>query len=237
MSWLSTMYLGCFAFGLIFTVATFLLGGVGHIGHLGHAGHSGGTHSPTGHASSHSATSHSAANSAASHDHTNSPSHLHSFQILNYLNLSALVVFVTWFGAAGFVSSALGFDGVFSLLPAFVLGLAGYAAVLLLLLKVLLPASSAPRSAADDNLDGMVARVSSPIFGQGVGEVIYLKDGVRRFAPARSHDGKTFSKDSKVVILKYEGGTAFVADLDKLLADAGAEQWVIPTPEEQRQNQ
>lgn len=234
MAWLTTFYLGCFVFGLIFTVATFLLGGVGHFGHLGHVGHSGPAHS--GHVG-HSNTSHNNASTANSQEHADMPTHSHSFQILNYLNLSALVVFVTWFGAAGFVAAAMGLDNGLSLIPAILIGIAGYAAVMLLLLKVLIPASSAPRSAADDKLDGMVARVSSPIFEQGVGEIIYLKDGVRRFAPARSLDGNAFNKDSKVVIIKYEGGTAFVADIDKLLTDAGAEQWVIPTPEEQRQNQ
>jgi hypothetical protein len=157
-------------------------------------------------------------------------------QIFNYLNLSALIVFVTWFGAAGYAVSWFGMNGVWSLLPAFVFGLVGYAAVMLFLFKVLLPSDSAPMSEVDDDLNGMVARVSSPIFGQGVGEVIYLKNGVRRAMAARSYDGKPFLKDAKVVILKYERGVVFVDDLDKLLVDAGAEKWVSSPTENQHQN-
>ena len=234
MDWLTDFYLGCFIFGLVFTVATFLLGGVGHVGmHLGH--------SPVGHGVTHTAPSHNAPQAqAASHQSNGATNHpafqngqniahapTHDFPILNYLNFSALVVFITWFGAAGYAVSWFGLTGALSLLPAFVIGVVGYMAVMLFLLKVLLPSDSAPMSPADDVLDGMVARVSSPIFEQGIGEVIYLKDGARRAAPARSMDGRPFSKDSKVVILKYEGGIAFVDDLDRLLTDAGAEKWAL----------
>ena len=224
MDWLSNIYLGCFIFGLVFTVATFLLGGLGHLGmHLGHT--------PVGHSLTHTA---SQAHTQTGLQHTSSGQTIssnsvtsHSFPIFNYLNLSALVVFVTWFGATGYAVSWFGMTGAWSLLPALVLGVLGYGLVLLFLLKVLLPSDSAPMSAADDVLDGMVARVSSPIFEQGIGEVIYLKDGARRAAPARSLDGRPFAKDSKVVILKYEGGIVFVDDLDRLLTDAGAEKWAL----------
>lgn len=242
MELLTNIYLGCFIFGLVFTVATFLLGGIGHLG--AQLGHTPTVHTTHLHVGDHSspATSPQHAGSVqngngqlvANTDQNSHVVHSHSFPIFNYLNFSALVVFITWFGAAGFVVSAMGLDGVWSLLPAIVVGVLGYLAVLLFLLKVLLPSDMAPLSAADDDLHGTVARVSSPIFERGVGEVIYLKNGARRSAPARSLDGRPFPKDSKVVILKYESGIVFVDDLDRLLADAGAEKWTISPVENQQ---
>jgi membrane protein implicated in regulation of membrane protease activity len=231
MELLSSIFLGCFIFGLVFTVASFLLGGLGHIsgadgfgaghgahvhvghGEIGHAGHGG--HVGHGAEISHEIDGH---HSASGHTHNDGGG-------LGWLNFSALIVFVTWFGGAGFVLSALGLPGLLALPLALVGGVIGYFAILLFFSKVLYPSQTPYMREQDYNLTGTVARVISSISENGTGEVVYTKSGTLRSVPARSLNGQVFSKEAQVVILRYENGVAFVEDLDKLLAEAGAEKW------------
>ncbi len=225
MDWLSSIFLGCFIFGLVFTVASFLLGGLGHLsgvdgmGHGAHVGHGAdfgyGTQAGHGHGAD-TASHDSSHNHAASHNEAGG---------LNWLNFNALIVFVTWFGGAGFVLMALGSPGWVAVPLALVGGILGYFAILLFFSKVLYASQTPFMRSQDYNLTGQVARVSSPIFEGGTGEVIFTKFGTKRSAAARSLHGIAFNKDAQVVILRYENGVAYVEDLDKLLAEAGAEKW------------
>ncbi|MEI6042897.1 MAG: hypothetical protein WCS37_00775 [Chloroflexota bacterium] len=233
MDMLNSIFLGCFIFGLVFTVASFLLGGLGHLsgsegvghggssGHVGHGGSSGhvGHGGPSGHVG-HGGELGQETNSL-SH-----PSHGHAEAGgLGWFNFSAMIVFVTWFGGAGFVLNSLGTPTWLALPLALLGGVIGYFAILLFFSKVLYASQTPLMNTQDYNLTGTVARVSSPIFEHGVGQVLYTKFGTRRSAPARSMDGRPFPKDLQVVILRYENGIAYVEDLDKMLAEAGAEKW------------
>lgn len=225
MDWLSSIFLGCFIFGLVFTVASFLLGGLGHLGGMdgagagGHIGHGDLGHGDLGHGAHGGHDLHTGSDN-------NTPGHAHNEAGgLSWLNFSALIVFVTWFGGAGFVLVSLGLPGLLAVPLALVGGVIGYFAILLFFSKVLYASQTPYMQARDYNLTGTVARVSSPIFEHGTGEIIYTKFGTVRSAPARSLNGQPFVKESQVVILRYENGVAFVEDLDKMLADAGAEKW------------
>jgi membrane protein implicated in regulation of membrane protease activity len=228
MDLLNSIFLGCFIFGLVFTVASFLLGGLGHFGgpngigqggHIGHGGEigHGGSAGHVGHGGELGQDTGSSGH-ALSHGHAEAGG-------LGWLNFSAIIVFVTWFGGAGFVMNALGAPAWVALPLALLGGIIGYFAILLFFSKVLYASQTPLMNTYDYNLTGTVARVSSPIFEHGVGEVIYTKFGTRRSAPARSMDGRPFAKETQVVILRYENGVAYVEDLDKMLSDAGAEKW------------
>src|SRR4051812_6342937 len=78
----TSFFVGCFAFGLLFTVVTFLLGGLG--GANPHGGAHGLLSSLTGpHAASHA--------------------HGHSGNGVSPFSLSTLSAFLTWFGGAGYL--------------------------------------------------------------------------------------------------------------------------------------
>ncbi len=205
MDWLTNIYLGCFIFGLIFTVASFLLGGIDQFALGGHLG-TGPVHAGHGH----------------SHSSAHTPNQKDS---LGWFNFNALVVFLTWFGGAGFILKSIQLGDVLSGSLAVLSGIIGYTLVLLFLTKVLMPSQTQPMKLEDYDLSGTVGRVSSTIFENGVGEVIFSKHGSRRAMAARSADGQPFPRDRQVVILRIEKGVALVDDLERLLSEAGAEKW------------
>src|SRR5262249_39047872 len=94
---METIFLACFIFGALFTVASVVLG-TAHVGHIhfgsGHAGHGhvGGGH--VGHA-----------DAGAGHGHAHASD---SGRSLPLLNVSSLVGAVTWFGAAGYFLTRAG---------------------------------------------------------------------------------------------------------------------------------
>ena len=216
MEWLNSVYLGCFIFGLVFTIISFLIGGLGHLGNIhlggdaghvdmGHAGHVGYVHVHAGHLH---ATGH--AGSSQSHDTESG---------LPFFNLTALIVFLTWFGGVGFILTALQFNPLLTLPLALLGGLAAYLGILLFLSKVLIASQTPVMSETDYKLNGVVGRVSSVIQPGGVGEVIFNQAGGRRFIAARSTDGKRLERDTQVVFLGEENGIALVSDLDEMLRE------------------
>lgn len=217
MEWLNSVYLGCFIFGLVFTIISFLIGGLGHLGnlhlggevghvHLGDMGHTG--HIGPGHAGHLHGTGHNDTDAAHTHDGG-----------LPFFNLTALIVFLTWFGGVGFILTALRLDALVALPLAVVGGLAAYFAILFFLSKVLFASQTPVMSETDYKLNGVIGRVSSVIQAGGVGEVIFNQAGGRRFMAARSLDGKTIDRDKQVVFLGVENGIALVGDLDEMLKE------------------
>ena len=233
MDWLTSVYLGCFIFGLIFTVASFLLGGLDHFsvgGHVDmggdanlHLSHAGGTHLPT---AAHTHTpAHIQTPTHPSGPHTDHPQPRSYKESLGWFNFSALVVFLTWVGGAGFIFKSLQVADWFTVVLALLSGIAGYLAVMLFLSKVLVSSQTPEMRLEDYDLTGTVGKISSTIFENGTGEVIFSKHGTRRSVAARTTDGKALPRESQVVILRFEKGVALVEELDKLLSDAGADKW------------
>lgn len=197
MSWLD-LYLFCFAVGALWSFATLLLGGM----HLGH-GHSGHTH----------VTVHSHAHNA--HPHT--LGHQASW-LASLVNPSAAAIFLAWFGGTGYLltrHSPLFWWIDFAMAAA--LGLGG-AWVLAAFLRIL-QSREHPLDPFDYKMTGVLGRVSSTIRAGGVGELIYLRDGARQSAPARSEDGIDIPRGEEVIVTRYERGIAFVRTWDAMTKD------------------
>jgi membrane protein implicated in regulation of membrane protease activity len=191
----ATFFLGCFSFGLIFTVASFLLGafGSGHVhlhlhlpslhllgGHHGGGGAHGGQQGTT----------------------------------LSPFNVSTISAFLTWFGGAGYLLSlysSLTAVGIVALSG--VAGAAGGGIIFVTLSRYVLPRLTEMR-AEDYELPGTVARVTSTIHAGGTGEIVYTLAGTHRADGARSVSGEALERGTEVVILRVERGIAYVERWD-----------------------
>jgi membrane protein implicated in regulation of membrane protease activity len=190
MTW-ETFYLTCFLVGLALSAVS-LLGGMGHFGghlHLPHVGHAGQIpHVPHGMAG------------AAARGGANLP----------WWNAFSLMIFLCWFGAAGYLLTRYGsFVTLVVLVLAAICGLAGGAIVFLFLTKVLLP-HERELTADETQVVGVVGHVSSAIRVGGTGEIVYEQLGARRSAPARAADGEPIQKQEEVYVIRYEKGIAYV---------------------------
>ena len=63
---------------------------------------------------------------------------------------------------------------------------------------------------------GIFVKVSSPIRCNGVGEIIYLRDGARKILPARSDTGCAIARGDEVIVTRYEKGIAYVRIWEEL---------------------
>ena len=191
MTW-ESFYLICFLVGLALSAVS-LLGGMGHFGghvHLPHAGHV--PHLP------HGAGSHPSV--ASARGGANVP----------WWNAFSLMIFLCWFGAAGYLLTRYGsFVALVVLVLAAICGFAGGAIIFLFLTKVLLP-HERELTADETEVIGAVGHVSSAIRAGGIGEVVYEQLGERCSVPARSESGEPIQKQEEVYVVGYEKGIACV---------------------------
>lgn len=191
---MDTLFLGLFLFGLVFTVLSFVLGFAQLELHIpGVDGFELGT--GDGHA-------------------------VHTDASPSPFSVSTILAFVTWFGGIGYLLNTL------DTLPAVAVlglsglgGLIGASIVFFVLARLLLPGQTAPLREDDYRVEGTLARVSLPMSGERVGEIRFTKGGTARSEGARSADGSLLSRNTEVVVLRYERGIAYVEPLDKLLAE------------------
>lgn len=209
---METIFLACFIFGALFTIASLALGfaghGAAHIGHgahaAGHAGH-GATH--LGHGAHHGAQAGHAAHGEGSRLNTSLP----------WLNASSLVGGVTWFGAAGYLIVRLG-DWA---LPAVIIGAliaAGVGWYLVARFLGLVLSGEREMDPDDYRLEGTVGQVTIGIPAGGTGEVVFAKAGARRSEAARAAGGGPIPRGSEVVITTYADGFATVQQWGEFLA-------------------
>ena len=121
-----------------------------------------------------------------------------------------MMAFLCWFGGMGYLLthySTVWF--ALALLASLMTGLGGAAIVFWFLVKVLLR-YELPLDSADFEMVGVVGVLAVPIRPKGTGELIYLQQGTRRVIGARSEDGRPITKDSEVVVTRYEDGIAYV---------------------------
>ncbi len=198
MTW-SDFYLICFAAGFLFSLVSFVLGGLHFHGHSLHVHdiHLGAHH--VGHAPAGGNDAHGA--------------HVSPF------NFFTLAVFLAWFGGTGYLLSrystivfALGL-GVSTLV-----GLLGASIVFLFLARVLAN-PEADMDQADYEMVGVLGRVSSPIREGGTGEIIFSQAGTRRSCAARSDSGAALAKDSEVIVQRYERGIAYVRAWEEMAGE------------------
>ena len=132
------------------------------------------------------------------------------------VNLTTILMFLTWFGATGYLmthfrSGAAGI--VFT--AAVVVGFIGGALMYLFMARVLI-ANERPLRDDDFEMIGVLGHVSSAIREAGTGELIYAQQGTRRSCGARSEDGRAIERGVEVVVMRYEKGIAYVRRFDEL---------------------
>jgi membrane protein implicated in regulation of membrane protease activity len=226
---METIFLACFAFGALFTLVSVVLGfaghGAAHIGHgsthfeLGHGhGDIGHSHGDLGHGQGHGDAAHGQAQHVAT-GHPATP----------LLNASSVIGSLTWFGAAGYLLTALGDLA----LPAVLLGALAAGAVgwyLVARFLGLVLAGEREMDPADYRLEGTVGQVTVSIPVGGTGEVVFSKSGARRSEAARAVGPEPIARGAEVVITHYADGFAtvqpwgeFVAASDKSVAALNGE--------------
>jgi hypothetical protein len=208
MTW-EVFYLICFIVGLVLSALS-LLGGLGHIGHFLHiGGHVHVPHLPHGAVPHlpHGAVPHMPQGGGHLPNGMQGP---HAPAAVPWWNGFSLMIFLCWFGAAGYVLTRHGsFVAMVVLVLSLIAGLTGGTMVFLFLAKVMLP-HERELTADETAVAGVVGVVSSPIRADGVGEIIYEQMGARRSAPARSEDGVAIPKQEEVFVVRYEKGVAWV---------------------------
>lgn len=187
---MSSLFLGCFTFGLLFTVVSGLLGALNG----GHGLHVPGLHEQAAHGGGHA------------HGHV-SP-----------FNGSTIAAFLTWFGGAGYLLTRYSGLAALSIMAlAVAAGLAGGAMVFAFLAKFINPRLTvlAPE---DFQVQGVVAKVTSTIRPGGTGEIVYTLGGTRHSDGARSETSELLERGTEVVILRVDKGIAYVDRWSKFAA-------------------
>ena len=206
MNW-SDFFLLCFAVGSLWTLATVLLGGF-HFGHGGQV-HGGGAHGPAHSGAGHSGAPHAGQPGAAGKIAPGAAKQGAGSWVGNMLNPSCAAIFLAWFGGVGYLltrHSGLAFWVDAALAGA--MGLGG-AALLTAFLRFL-QSHEKPLDPAEYEMVGVLGRVTSTIRPDGVGELVYVRDGSRKPAAARSEDGTLIGRGEEVIVTRYEKGFAYV---------------------------
>jgi uncharacterized protein YndB with AHSA1/START domain len=68
-------------------------------------------------------------------------------------------------------------------------------------------------------IEGTVAVVLRRIAGGRTGEVVYTREGARRFLAAKSESGRAIEAGTEVIILRAERGIAEVAPTPEVLGE------------------
>ncbi len=181
------------------------LPGATHVGHAGHLG----AHNHGGHAHIGDLLH---GNGAASHNAGHFPA------APGPLNLSTIMIFMTWFGATGYLLRSYDTRAFTSIVVATVVGLLGAALAWAFLAKILWRGQT-QLDPFNYRIEGTIARVSAPIRPGGTGEVIYMLDGKRRVDGARAEERELIVTGTDVAIVRFENGLAYVTSLLALEED------------------
>ena len=189
---MTTFFVGCFAFGLLFTVTTFLLGAFGGTElHLG----------------AHSLLSGLTGSHGSAHGHG---AHGHGSTHVSPFSLSTLSAFLTWFGGAGYLLSRYSaLTALSSTLAALACGAVGGALFFAVVARYIVPRLTV-MNPDDFRVQGIVARVTSTIQPGGIGEIVYTLGGTRHSDGARSASEQSIERGTQVVVLRIEKGIAYV---------------------------
>ena len=203
MTW-ADFYLICFAVGFLFSLLSFLAGGLRWHLHLPHFSHGHvAPHVPVGHGAG------PAGQGSASPANTGKIVHNQTTHVSPF-NFVTFTAFLAWFGGAGYLLTR--YSGVWFVTGiglAVFSGLVGGGIVFLFLSRVLISHEES-MDPADYEMTGVLGRISVPIRENGTGEIIYSQAGTRRTCGARGEDGKAVAKGSEVVVTRYEKGIAYV---------------------------
>jgi membrane protein implicated in regulation of membrane protease activity len=126
-------------------------------------------------------------------------------------NMATILAFLTWFGGAGFLLTSYGATGILlSLVLSAAVGLVGAGIVFFFMVRVLLPGQTPYLSSDDYDMVGTIGKLTVGIRQGGTGELVYSKGGSRRVASARTEDGNSIERGVEVVVVRHEGGIAYV---------------------------
>lgn len=226
---LSLVFIACFLFGLLFFIATALLGNLGHGTahvashhgglHIGH--HAGGVH--TTHTASHGPTAaHSTGQATGTHDTARNDTQGHNQSLLSFINPTSIMLFLLGFGFFGYL-----FHTTVHFVAALTLAFAGVggliiAALLLMLVGRLFGDSEGATVQDVSDRTGLLGKVSITIQENSIGEIIYVSPGgMRKSIPARSIDGRRLERDQEVVVVNYQRGIAEVDTWDHFINEEG----------------
>jgi membrane protein implicated in regulation of membrane protease activity len=205
---METVFLVCFIFGALFTVASVVLG-------LAHTAIGVDTGAPV----------HTGVGGALAHAHGDASGHGN----LPLANVSSLLAFLTWFGAAGFLLLRFGgWPVLVAVAGAGVAGVVGAILIALFMAKVL--AGEQVLDPRDYRIEGTIARVTITIPAGGVGEIVFTKAGSRRSEGARSLSGQPIPYGTEVVVVDYDHGVAAVQPWDEFVGRAKPEALERGTP-------
>ena len=121
-----------------------------------------------------------------------------------------IMTFLAWFGGIGYLLTtrsrlvalaALGVSAAMGILAA--------SAVFRFMAK-LVRATEAQMLDWDYRIEGVVGTISAQIRENGVGEVTFEQNGVRKSLSARTEDPQPLAKGTEVVIARYDNGIAYV---------------------------
>jgi len=220
---LSLVFIACFLFGLLFMLATLLLGHIGH-GH-GFFQHGGDSISQHMHFSGDAHTQHVHAGDAHTSHSVASETGI-NFSLLTILNPTSLVFFLLGFGFFGYVfHNNTGFALPIVLVLAVICGII-IVVLLLSLLNRLLGNSEGHTIQDVSDRTGLVGKTITTIRENSLGEILYqTPGGLRKSIPARSIDGRCIERGEEVVVLNYKKGIAEVDTWDHLMnsQDMGTE--------------
>ena len=223
---LSLVFIACFLFGLLFLLATALMGNLGHGHVIGHAhgfGHSVGQHVHIGsathaHGAGHGTHAHTGQGTAQQGARATANAQGSSFSLLNVFNPMAITLFLLWFGFFGYVlHNTTSLILPLALVLACIGGLIIAGLILNLLSRVFKDSEGATVQDVADRT-GLVGKVNTTIRENGIGEIIYLSPGgMRKSIPARSIDGRRIERDQEVVVVNYQRGVAEVDTWDHFI--------------------
>ena len=216
MNW-PDIFLLCFSIGALWSFLSVLLGGF-------HLGHWGSHHTGFGHAHAHGPAVHGSGIHAHGHASA-STSHSAQSSGMNWLgsmlNPSCVAIFLAWFGGVGYLLTRhSGWSFAINLTLAILVGVFG--AWLLAAFLRFLQSREHALDPADYEMVGVLGRVASSIRPNGVGEVIYTRDGARRPVPARSDEGQEIRRGEEVIVTRYEKGVAYVRTWEAMTQDGTA---------------
>lgn len=191
------LYTIIFLVGVIYTVVTFLLGGLFGLAHLdGHID----THVDAhigGHLDTHI------------DGHSVSP----TFAIFP-LKPITIVSLITVFGGIGMIGTHYGINPILLFILAFA---AGFVASFLLYRFIVVPLYKAQNTSAvsEKTLIGMKAKVISPILEEGFGTISYVVNGSKFNAPAQHVGKKSITQGEDVIIYEIKNNIFYVQPLNE----------------------